>query len=236
MKRGIAILFICAAAFAQPQKWPATLEADVKAGSWAAADRVGEAVAEEIDAGRMFASFGEVGEEVKMRNFFAEALEHAGKSSEAEAQQCLARQIADPRPGAPCSVKAAAERERRTANLKADVLASELKIPAAFPMVKRGAVSIVVFSATWCAPCVKELEVLRRFNDPAAQVVVLDVDRLSSEQKAAFVPLESLMGAEVPRLYVVDREGNIRFQVMGFEDDEFFLPKLSWMTGALAKN
>ena len=236
MRPGVTILVFCVAkfAFAQPAKWPAALEADVKAGSWAAAARVGEALVEEIDAGRMFASFAEAPQEAKIRNLFAEALDSNQEFDEARAQRCLARQIVDPRPDAPCTVRAALERDRRIVQLKAGVLASEVKIPASFPFVHPGGISILAFSAAWCAPCVKELGELRKFKNPLARIVVLDVDQLSSAQRASFLPMPSLLGPEVPRLYVLDGESNIRFHVAGFEDDGFFAQKLDWMIEAIA--
>lgn len=226
MRRGAAILFFCATALAQPAKWPATLEADVKSQSWAAAERVGEALAEEIDAGRMFATFDEVAEEAKARQLYAEALEHNGKSREAAMQRCLAREVASPI----CAAQAAVERQRRIAHLKAQILATQVKIPSELP---RGRVAIVVFSAAWCAPCVKELDELRRFKNPAATIVVLDIDKMPSKEKASLLPLDSLLGPEVPRIYVVDRDGNIRFRILGFDADPFFLEKLGWMVEAI---
>lgn len=232
MPRAIAFLFLSAIAIAQPERWPAALEQDVHSQSWAAAERVGDALAAEIDAGRIFATFAGSGEEARVRNLFADALEHNGKTAEARVQRCLARQIPEPQPEADCADRAARERDRRIAHLKADVLATEVKIPASFPVPRNERVTIVAFSASWCAPCVKELELLRKFDHPRAQVVMLDVDQLSSEQKAAFVPRRSLLGPEVPRLYVLDREGRIRFYLLGFDNDAFFAEKLTWMVDA----
>jgi hypothetical protein len=236
VRPGVTIFFFCVAkfAFAQPEKWPTALEADVKSGSWAAAERVGEALVQEIDAGRMFASFSEASQEAKIRNLFAEALDSNQEFEEARAQRCLARQIVDPRPDAACAARAALQRDRRIVQLKASVLASEVKIPASFPFPRPGGIAIIAFSAAWCAPCVKELDELRKFKNPLAQIVVLDVDQLSSAQKASFLPMPSLLGPEVPRLYVLDRESDIRFHVAGFEDDGFFAQKLDWMIEAIA--
>lgn len=232
MKRGLAILFFCAIAVAQPEKWPSVLEADVKSESWRAAERVGEALAEEIDAGRMFTSFKDTRAEAKARDLFADALEHLGKADQARAQRCLARQILDPRPDATCAPQAAKERDRRISHLKAEVLASELKIPALFPFAGGDRITVIAFSAAWCAPCEKELSELRRFQSPAPRIVMLDVDQFTWEEKASFVPVQSLLGPEVPRLYVLDRQGNIRFQMVGFDGDEFFARKLDWMVEA----
>jgi hypothetical protein len=232
MKRGAAILFCIGMAHGQPQKWPATLQADIAAGSWAAAERVGEALIEEIDAGRMFATFGEVAEEAKSRALYADALEHIGKPETARAQRCLARAVADAHPDAECLAQARRERERRVVNLKSEVLATQVRIPASFPFAHPGMVTVIAFSAVWCAPCVKELDELRHVRNPQAQVVMLDVDQLTTDEKAAFVPTQTLLGPEVPRLYVLDRRGNVRFHVAGFEDDGFFAQKLDWMIAA----
>lgn len=230
----MAILFLPLAAFAQPEKWPAALARDVQSESWAAAERVGEALAEEIDAGRMFASFAEAPREAAMRELYAVALDHRGNLAEARAERCLALQAVHPSPNPGCAAKAKLERNRRIARLKDDVLAAEVKIPASIPFARRGNIAVVAFSAAWCPPCVRELEELRRFDHPGAQIVMLDVDQLSREQKASLLPVNSLTGREVPRLYVLDREGNIRFRILGFDDDGFFAQKLSWMIDAIA--
>ncbi|HLH38061.1 MAG TPA: hypothetical protein VKX39_02855 [Bryobacteraceae bacterium] len=233
MKRAIAILFWGCLAFAQPEKWPAALEADVKSAHWAAAERVGRALAEEIDAGRMFATFAESGAEAKARNLFADALEQNGKPSEALIQRCLARGVLAVDTSSSCAARAALERGRRIAHLKAEVLARQVKIPASFPVASNGRVTVLAFSASWCAPCAAELDRLRKFDHPRAQVMMLDVDLLSAAQKSSYVPLESLAGPEVPRLYVLDRQGNIRFYLIGFEDDGFFTEELNWMVDAI---
>jgi|GEM_PF-1890138 thiol-disulfide isomerase/thioredoxin len=233
MKRAIAILFWSAMALAQPEKWPAELAADVQAAHWAAAERVGRALAEEIDAGRMFATFAQVADEARARNLFADALEQNGKPLPARLQRCLARALLAPDLASPCAARASLERGRRVAHLKAEVLAREVKIPASFPVASNGRITVLAFSASWCAPCAAELDRLRRFDHPLAQVVIIDIDLLSAAEKSSFVPMESLLGPEVPRLYVLDRQGNIRFSLVGFEEDGFFTDKLNWMVEAI---
>lgn len=232
LMRALLLLLLGCGAFAQPQNWPAVLEADVRSGSWAAAVRVGEATVQEIEAGRLFPRFEDVEEEAKVRRFFAEALDHAGKSEQAREQRCMARQILAPESNAPCAAKAAMETERRLGLLKSDLLAGEIKIRAPFPFARSGAVSIVAFWAKWCAPCMKELEELRRYRNPSAELVTVDVERLSTEAKSKYVPMSSLDGPEVPRFYVIDREGNIRFHLAGFDSDRWFTKKLDWMVEA----
>ncbi len=194
--------------------WPAQLETDVKAQSWDAAVRVGAAIVEEIDAGRMFARFADVTEEVRIRRMYADALDQVNKADEARRQRAIATAVAEKREGSPGY-------DRRMANLKASVLASAIEEPSSLPRS-----AIVVFWAKWCAVCKPELDALARYK--GARVVPLDVDHLEPAMRK-YVPMESLQSADLPQLYVVDPEGRIRFHVVGFEDDGFFARKLDWM-------
>ncbi len=212
------------------------LDADVKSGSWEAAGRVGQATVEEIDAGRMFRRFADAAEEANVRRLYAEALDHLGNSDRAIEQRCIARQILDAIPDAPCSAQAAIERDRRISSLKADLLATEVKEPAApLPFEPDGKVLVVAFWASWCAPCARELDLLHRYRNSRAKLLPIDIDGLNAAVKARFVPPESLEGPEIPVLYVFDTRGNIRFRIRGFEDDRFFGQKLDWMIGAALK-
>ncbi len=216
----------------QPANWPGVLESDVKSGSWEAAVRVGQATVEEIDAGRMFTRFADVAEEAKVRRLYAEALDHVGNPERAREQRCLVRQT----PDASCAAQVAVQRARRLGSLKADLLATEVKLPAApLPLPPDGKVLVVAFWAKWCAPCLPEVDLLRRHRNSHAKLHPIDIDGISADLKARFVPPESLEGPEIPQLYVFDPSGNLRFRVRGFEDDGFFDQKLDWMIEAALK-
>jgi thiol-disulfide isomerase/thioredoxin len=236
MKRLLTAAGMAAALFGQPANWPAVLEADVNSGSWAAAERVGQATVEEIDAGRMFARFADAAEDAKVRRFYADALEHMGNAEQARQQRCLAGQILDPVPDAPCGAQAAVQRTRRVGNLKADLLSTEVNQPTApLPFAQDGRVLVVAFWATWCAPCARELDLLRRYANSEAKLLPIDVAGINADVRTRFVLPESLEGPEIPQLYVFDTHGNIRFHIRGFEDDGFFSQKLDWMIEAALK-
>jgi thiol-disulfide isomerase/thioredoxin len=223
---------------AGPEAWPVMLEADVKLQSWAAAERVGEAVIGEIESGRLFPRISDVNDEARARRWYAEALDRAGKPHQAREQRCMSGQILQQEPGdSACTAKASDERAQRIALLKAELLATELKqrgSPLNALEGHPGKVVVAAFWASWCAPCMKELEQLGRYHHPGAVVVPVDIDHLDFDTKRAYVPLESLEGPEVPQLYVLDAEGAIRFHLRGFDDDGFLTSKLDWMIEAVS--
>ncbi|HML15745.1 MAG TPA: hypothetical protein VK419_01915, partial [Bryobacteraceae bacterium] len=116
-----------------PQLWPIMLDAEVRLRDWPVAERYGEAVMEEIGAGRLYSRISDAAEEARMRRLYAAALDHQGKTEAAD------RQIAIVDPGAVTTeairaagaAVAAAERVRRIANLRNEVLAAEIHQPAA---------------------------------------------------------------------------------------------------------
>jgi len=224
-KMKACVLFLAAGAWAQ-SNWPAQLETDVKAQSWDAAVRVGAAIVDEIESGRMFARFADVRDEVNVRDLYAAALEHTGKIDQARRQRSIARLLT----ARPDAREIAAEFTRRIANLKAGVLAAQIKQSANFP--RSGShVLIVSFWADWCALCKPELDRLKRYENSRAKVLTLDVDHLDPALRR-YVQLESLQSPELPQLYIVDPAGNIRFHITGFDDDRFFEKRLDWMVEA----
>ena len=166
----------------------------------------------------MFTRFADVPEELRARRFYADALQHSGKSEEARRQLEIARLVAEHRDGAPGYA-------RRLANLKASVLASAIDRPSSLPPD-----SIVMFWAKWCAVCEPELDALSHYS--LAKVVTIDVDRMDPLLRE-YVPMASLESAELPQLYIVDARGQIRFHVSGYAEDGFFLKKLDWMIDAV---
>lgn len=149
------------------------------------------------------------------------------------------------------------ERKRR-------LLARELDRPAppfALPDLEGDLVSIAQFRgkvvvldlwATWCGPCIKELEELERTRaeyagvpDIAFVAVSLDSDKSAvrpfmERTGYGFVVLLSDGSVEkdyardqgIPQLYLIDRDGIIRFHQVGFAP-EHFREHLDWMIEAV---
>lgn len=253
-----------------PQLWPLMLDAEVRLRDWALAERYGEAVMEEIDAGRLCSRVSDWAEEGRLRRLYADALLHQGKAEDAARQIAIVDPDAANTPAirAEGAAIAARERARRVANLRSEVLAGEIHEPST-PFHLRdlngrevtltnylGEPFVAVFWATWCAPCVQELSRLNGFSEKNPnRLVAVSIDDepqtaarfawkhgfhftiLAADRATArrYTQASTFLGANVPQLYVFDAKGQIRFHLIGFDDDGMLGQKLEWMLAAALK-
>jgi peroxiredoxin len=280
------------AASAQEQFWPLMLEAQVNLRRWAPAGRLGDAVIQQIEAGRLFSGPTEAGDEAKVRRFYAAALAGTGKIAEARMQYAIAAALSEDSKKAlddylaryplgdedreklqsQAAAKAAEARERRTLNAKTKLLGTEQKQPSTPFRLKnlkgeqvaladfRGKAVVVAFWATWCGPCIQELAEVNGFygkfaENPQAALLTVSIDdspgvlsefvekqrykfpvlKSDGTVESAYTTQKTQDGVTIPQLYVFDREGNMRFHIVGFDGDGLFEKKLDWMIEAALK-
>ena len=230
--------------------WPGLMSAHVALEQWPAARAVGDALSREVDAERLLLT---PDKEAAFRRTYASALDRTGGADEARRQRELA---ADPE----AARRAREERARR------ELLAGEQRRPAPAFALKdlsgktirsedfRGRVLVLTLWATWCGPCVRELDELKASfvkhgSNPkvAFAAVSIDSDKdvvppFVAERGYAFPILlsdgtvEAPFGAQsIPRLFVIDRKGLIRFEATGMSPDGRFGKRLDWMIEAASK-
>jgi thiol-disulfide isomerase/thioredoxin len=154
----------------------------------------------------------------------------------------------------------------RDDQLKADLLKSQIKRPGApFHLTDvngrsvdfndyRGRVLVLGFWATWCGPCIREMEEMKvayanHANDPdvAFAIINVDADKADIPRKAkesgynfpillSDGKIEGAYGTDrIPKLIIIDGAGNIRFDRTGYTNDGTYLKKLDWMIEAAKK-
>lgn len=118
----------------------------------------------------------------------------------------------------------------------------------------RGRTLILAFWATWCAPCKGELEEFgiafkKHKSNPKISFAAVSIDTDKAlvapfaKKNAYQFPIllsdgkieEPYQTQSIPKLYVIDGAGRIRFLLNGYIEDGYFLKKLNWMIAAASK-
>jgi len=231
--------------------WPALLTSHVALKDWMAGRRIGEALTKEIDSGSV--SLGESKERL-VRRHYAQALRNGGFPEAAVIQEEIA---ADP----------SRNRKRREEQVRASLLTTIQRDPAKQFSLKdsvgrtislkdlRGKIVAVAFWATWCGPCIAELDqwkmVWAKYKDKADDVTMLavstDADKghafqFAKERGYDFPILfsdgaidEFYKAQTLPQFYLIDRAGDIRFHDEGYVSDGLYLRKFDWMIESLSR-
>lgn len=150
--------------------------------------------------------------------------------------------------------------------LKANLLKTEQNIPASNFRLQdlngkevsledyKGKILILNFWATWCVPCVGELEQLKIAYKKYEGNSKIAFAFVSTDEKKEKVPVEAkkrnyqfpILYADekieddykvdsVPTLLIIDGQRNIRFQKTGFNNNGYYLKELDWMIEAAMK-
>ncbi len=111
---------------------------------------------------------------------------------------------------------------------------------------------VISFWATWCKPCIKELKQLsnlQEYKDSCFQILAVSEDGRTRAKVPSFVQrnnwdflvaydtdyrLKQALGiSDIPEMYILDRDGNIRYHHFGFKagDELEIQEELNTLTG-----
>ncbi len=118
----------------------------------------------------------------------------------------------------------------------------------------QGKVLVLSFWATWCVPCVKELEEMKvaygkHKNNPKIAFAVVSIDKekesvpVAAKKRNYEFPIfyagdktESDYKVEaIPKLFIIDSQGKIRFLKSNYESNGYYLKELDWMIEKVLK-
>ena len=235
------------------QFWPLMMRAHIARKEWKQAASIGAALVREIEAGSVLDTIIATIDESQVRLNYAVALEKTGSVETARIQREVA---ANPDQN----------RQRRELQLRKALLERRQHRPAqpfALKNLQGKTVSladfrkvvVLAFWATWCGPCIGELDEMKLVFDqykqrPDVAILTISTDtdkeivpNLAKERGYQFPILLSDGSVEepyntqsIPQLYVIDPAGIIQFHETGYFRDGFYRQKLDWMIDAAHKS